>query len=36
MSFQNLAFIPGPTKFPESLRKACDMPTIDHRSPLFG
>ncbi|MFG6561763.1 L-aspartate--glyoxylate aminotransferase BhcA [Sulfitobacter sp. 1A15299] len=36
MSFQNLVFIPGPTNIPESLRKACDMPTIDHRSPLFG
>jgi alanine-glyoxylate transaminase/serine-glyoxylate transaminase/serine-pyruvate transaminase len=21
---------------PEALRKACDMPTLDHRSPLFG
>jgi alanine-glyoxylate transaminase/serine-glyoxylate transaminase/serine-pyruvate transaminase len=29
-------FIPGPTNIPERLRKACDMPTIDHRSPLFG
>jgi len=36
MSFQNPVFIPGPTNIPESLRKACDMPTIDHRSPLFG
>ncbi|MFP7674432.1 L-aspartate--glyoxylate aminotransferase BhcA [Marivita sp. S0852] len=36
MSFQNPVFIPGPTNMPESLRKACDMPTIDHRSPLFG
>ncbi|MEV8469022.1 L-aspartate--glyoxylate aminotransferase BhcA, partial [Fluviibacterium sp. DFM31] len=33
---QNPVFIPGPTNIPESLRKACDMPTIDHRSPLFG
>lgn len=36
MSFQNPVFIPGPTNIPEGLRKACDMPTIDHRSPLFG
>ncbi|MDE4288564.1 aminotransferase class V-fold PLP-dependent enzyme, partial [Phaeobacter gallaeciensis] len=28
--------IPGPTNIPERLRKACDMPTIDHRSPIFG
>ena len=36
MIFQNPAFIPGPTNIPEVIRKACDMPTIDHRSPLFG
>jgi len=36
VSFQNPVFIPGPTNIPESLRKASDMPTIDHRSPLFG
>lgn len=36
MSIQNPVFIPGPTNIPEALRKACDMPTIDHRSPLFG
>ncbi|WP_420863374.1 L-aspartate--glyoxylate aminotransferase BhcA [Algirhabdus cladophorae] len=36
MSFQNPVFIPGPTNIPEVLRKACDMPTIDHRSPMFG
>lgn len=36
MSFQNPVFIPGPTNIPEVLRKACDMPTIDHRSPLFA
>ncbi len=36
MSLQNPVFVPGPTNIPESLRKACDMPTIDHRSPLFG
>ena len=33
MSFQNPVFIPGPTNMPESIRKACDMPTMDHRSP---
>lgn len=36
MNFQNPAFIPGPTNIPEVIRKACDMPTIDHRSSLFG
>ncbi|MGI6245782.1 MAG: L-aspartate--glyoxylate aminotransferase BhcA [Pseudochelatococcus sp.] len=36
MSSQNPIFIPGPTNIPEALRKAVDMPTIDHRSPLFG
>lgn len=36
MSLQNPVFIPGPTNIPESLRKACDMPTVDHRSPFFG
>lgn len=36
MSAQNPIFIPGPTNIPEMLRKAVDMPTIDHRSPLFG
>jgi len=36
MSTQNPIFIPGPTNIPEELRKAVDMPTIDHRSPLFG
>lgn len=36
MSFQNPVFIPGPTNMPEALRRACDMPTIDHRSPVFG
>ena len=36
MSLQNPVFIPGPTNIPEAIRKACDMPTIDHRSPLFG
>jgi alanine-glyoxylate transaminase/serine-glyoxylate transaminase/serine-pyruvate transaminase len=36
MSFQNPVFIPGPTNMPEAIRKACDMPPLDHRSPLFG
>jgi len=36
MFSQNPVFIPGPTNIPEVLRKAVDMPTIDHRSPLFG
>lgn len=36
MSNQNPIFIPGPTNIPEVLRKAVDMPTIDHRSPVFG
>lgn len=36
MSFQNPVFIPGPTNIPDVLRKACDMPTVDHRSPIFG
>ncbi len=36
MSIQNPVFIPGPTNIPEAIRKACDMPTIDHRSPMFA
>ncbi|ETX16678.1 serine--glyoxylate aminotransferase [Roseivivax halodurans JCM 10272] len=36
MHFQNPVFIPGPTNIPERLRRACDLPTIDHRSPRFG
>jgi len=36
MSLQNPVFIPGPTNIPEALRKAVDMPTIDHRSPRFA
>ena len=36
MSTQNPVFIPGPTNIPERLRKACDMPTIDHRSAAFA
>ncbi len=35
MSFQNPVFIPGPTNIPEVIRKACDMPTLDHRSAEF-
>lgn len=35
-AFQNPVFIPGPTNIPDALRKACDMPTIDHRSPIFA
>jgi alanine-glyoxylate transaminase/serine-glyoxylate transaminase/serine-pyruvate transaminase len=33
---ENPVFIPGPTNMPEALRKACDMPTLDHRSPAFA
>ena len=36
MSLQNPVFIPGPTNIPESLRKACDQPTMDHRAPGFA
>lgn len=36
MTSQNPVFIPGPTNIPEALRKAVDMPTLDHRSSLFG
>ncbi|MCE4224065.1 aminotransferase class V-fold PLP-dependent enzyme [Methylobacterium sp. C25] len=36
MSTQNPIFIPGPTNIPDVIRKAVDMPTIDHRSALFG
>ena len=36
MSMQNPVFIPGPTNMPDSVRKACDMPTLDHRSPAFA
>ena len=35
MSDQNPVFIPGPTNIPDVLRKACDMQTLDHRSPKF-
>jgi alanine-glyoxylate transaminase/serine-glyoxylate transaminase/serine-pyruvate transaminase len=36
MSLSNPVFIPGPTNLPESVRRAIDMPTIDHRSPAFA
>lgn len=36
MSMQNPVFIPGPTNIPEEIRKACDIPTLDHRSPAFS
>jgi alanine-glyoxylate transaminase/serine-glyoxylate transaminase/serine-pyruvate transaminase len=36
MSTQNPVFIPGPTNIPEEIRKACDIPTLDHRSPAFA
>lgn len=36
MYSQNPVFIPGPTNMPEVLRKAVDMPTLDHRSPKFA
>ncbi|UWQ96744.1 aminotransferase class V-fold PLP-dependent enzyme [Rhodobacteraceae bacterium M385] len=35
MSSQNPVFIPGPTNMPEVLRRACDIPTMDHRSAAF-
>lgn len=35
MTSPNPVFIPGPTNMPEALRKACDMPTMDHRSSAF-
>src|SRR5690606_31969153 len=36
MSSQHPVFIPGPTNMPEAVRKACDIPTLDHRSPAFA
>ena len=36
MSSQNPVFIPGPTNMPEEIRKACFIPTLDHRSPGFA
>ncbi|MCK4713750.1 MAG: aminotransferase class V-fold PLP-dependent enzyme [Marinosulfonomonas sp.] len=35
MITQNPIFIPGPTNIPEALRRAVDMPTVDHRSSAF-
>ena len=32
----NPVFIPGPTNMPETLRKALDLPTMDHRSSAFA
>lgn len=36
MISQNPVFIPGPTNIPVELRKAIDLPTMDHRSAAFG
>jgi alanine-glyoxylate transaminase/serine-glyoxylate transaminase/serine-pyruvate transaminase len=36
MSSQNPVFIPGPTNIPERLRRAVDLPTMDHRSAAFA
>ena len=36
MTHMNPVFIPGPTNMPEALRRACDMPTMDHRSAAFA
>ncbi|MCF6273611.1 MAG: aminotransferase class V-fold PLP-dependent enzyme [Rhodobacteraceae bacterium] len=36
MHSQNPVFIPGPTNIPEALRRAVDMPTLDHRSGAFA
>ncbi len=36
MISQNPVFIPGPTNMPEAIRRACDLPTMDHRSPAFA
>lgn len=33
--WQNPVFIPGPTNMPEALRRAVDIPTMDHRSSAF-
>ncbi len=32
----NPVFIPGPTNIPETIRRACDLPTVDHRSAAFA
>ena len=36
MHAQNPVFIPGPTNMPDAIRRACDVATIDHRSPAFA
>jgi len=36
MFMQNPIFIPGPTNMPEVLRRAVDMPTLNHRSRHFA
>ena len=36
MSLSNPVFIPGPTNLPDSVRRAIDLPTVDHRSPAFA
>ena len=36
MISQNPVFIPGPTNMPENVRKACFIPTLDHRSAAFA
>mgnify|MGYP001812185833 CR=1 FL=1 len=36
MSDQNPLFIPGPTNIPERLRRALDVPSMDHRSEAFA
>ena len=36
MSLSNPVFIPGPTNLPDSIRRAIDLPTVDHRSPAFA
>ena len=36
MSDQNPLFIPGPTNIPERLRRAMDVPSMDHRSDRFA
>ena len=35
MPSQNPVFIPGPTNIPDTLRRAIDYPSVDHRSPEF-
>lgn len=36
MNSQNPVFIPGPTNIPDTIRKAFDIPTMDHRSGGFA